>query len=797
MVQSPGVVLQFNDQVARSSAYAGPIQIYDAATEEAGITQYREWSELGRLVGSEIRKLGIVCHADDNIPYLLTSDFVIRTRGGIRWDDVPEVRGVGDIRHLATNPFTPTEHLVRTSLPPHDVIPVIQTFRRLAEVTDAYPNLVILSEADGFPVDDPVLKDQWHHHNAADAGVGTLEAWDKFGRGVPSTIVATIDSAPDPSHSDLVNRLWSNPSNVNEHGYRFSGCDCASDDPCEETIDGAPCGDIDYGVATDHALAVSLLAVSEYDNGIGGAGACPDCSIMLIQRGVTTFATRLAYQYVKKHNVAVACNSYTIPGGKLAQVVFMFDAVFDAATNGRDGHGAVVLFSMGNFGLEACAPLGDPVQPPPIYPNAAGHDFIMGIGASTQTNQRADYSNWGACLDVLAPGTDIVYSESGLGDPLKKSGTSMAVPIVGGIAGLVIGLAPDLSSVEVQRLLQDTADRIEPSAAKYDLETGYSQTQTHGHGRVNAYESSQVVATAAVGGRGGVDLFIRDNELDWGNTEQPSNRRFDPLEPFIPHWESPDIKIDSPTDGWQPIPKDSAEFAALEDEDPVADQENRVYVRVRNRGPKAATQVTVNLYWAFAGALLPQLPGAFWPQFPTGTPNTSPWKHVGTGSLPSVPYCGASIAGQPDDPAAIVQFTLLAPPIDVTQPNPSHYCMLAMVDSPDDPIHAGSKASIIPDFITPRDNNVAQRNLALSSSLSISVVLNPFSSTITSKFRIDPSGLAQRVVGLPLHEELEFAPFERRKVQIHLARPRDSRPIRFIQETRIRGVRVWGGITLR
>ena len=55
-----------------------------------------------------------------------------------------------------------------------------------------------------------------------------------------------------------------------------------------------------------------------------------------------------------------------------------------------------------------------------------------------------------------------------------------------------------------------------------------------------------MVAAAAPNGHAGVDLFLRDNRLDWGNTEQPSNTLFGTTSGTIGHWESMDIKVDAP-----------------------------------------------------------------------------------------------------------------------------------------------------------------------------------------------------------------------------------------------------------
>jgi subtilisin family serine protease len=131
-------------------------------------------------------------------------------------------------------------------------------------------------------------------------------------------------------------------------------------------------------------------------------------------------------------------------------------------------------------------------------------------------------------------------------------GTSFATPVAAGIAGLVLSLDTTPTRLQVQRLIQDSADKTEDSLAAYDTELGFSNAgaaatpATHGFGRVNAFEAVRIAAPTANNGLGGVDIFVRDNRLDWGNTEQPSNVVFEPVRGFLGHWQSVDIKIDAP-----------------------------------------------------------------------------------------------------------------------------------------------------------------------------------------------------------------------------------------------------------
>ncbi len=78
------------------------------------------------------------------------------------------------------------------------------------------------------------------------------------------------------------------------------------------------------------------------------------------------------------------------------------------------------------------------------------------VGASTQTDTRAEFSNWGSCVDLFAPGDRILSDFLG-GGTATASGTSMAAPHVAGAAALYLAGHPLASVEEVTTALACTA----------------------------------------------------------------------------------------------------------------------------------------------------------------------------------------------------------------------------------------------------------------------------------------------------------------------------------------------------
>ncbi|MDZ4078069.1 MULTISPECIES: S8 family peptidase [Hydrocarboniphaga] len=94
----------------------------------------------------------------------------------------------------------------------------------------------------------------------------------------------------------------------------------------------------------------------------------------------------------------------------------------DQAVQAMIGSGVVAVVAAGNDNADACN------SSPARLPAA------ITVGATTSTDARASYSNYGGCLDVFAPGSNVV-SASYQNDTGTStlSGTSMASPLVAGI----------------------------------------------------------------------------------------------------------------------------------------------------------------------------------------------------------------------------------------------------------------------------------------------------------------------------------------------------------------------------
>lgn len=91
------------------------------------------------------------------------------------------------------------------------------------------------------------------------------------------------------------------------------------------------------------------------------------------------------------------------------------------------------------------------------------------VGATDRNDRRADFSNWGRCVDLFAPGHEIEAAWYQSDSQTRTiSGTSMAAPHVAGAAALVLGGSADGAPAAVMHHLEEAAT----SGALSDLRRG-------------------------------------------------------------------------------------------------------------------------------------------------------------------------------------------------------------------------------------------------------------------------------------------------------------------------------------
>lgn len=331
--------------------------------------------------------------------------------------------------------------------------------------------------------DDPSYDVQWHLQS--DAGVDGPNAWE-MQTGSIDVVVAVIDTGVDTDHADLADNIWTNPNEVadngrddDENGYvdDVSGYDFVDSDndanPAPNGVDDDDYQGADTGVT--HGTHVAGIIAAVGDNGVGISGVAWHTSVLPVRvlddEGAGTDAD-IAEGIIYAADLGVDIINMSLGG-------YGSTSVLEDAISYAQAQGVLVISAAGNDGVN--------IDNNPFYP--ACYDNVIGVAATDDTESATWFSNYGSgCTDVAAPG-DTIYSTLYTDDPTNDftddygymSGTSMATPVVSGVASLVKANGPDLTATEV-------ADVVVLNAEDTGLDADY------GRGRVDAYLALQGVS---------------------------------------------------------------------------------------------------------------------------------------------------------------------------------------------------------------------------------------------------------------------------------------------------------------
>jgi subtilisin family serine protease len=288
--------------------------------------------------------------------------------------------------------------------------------------------------------------------------VNAGQAWD-VATGNSNVTVAIVDDAVEITHDDLSGVTWTNSGEIPNNGI---------DDDNNGYID-----DVNgYDVANDDNNANPDNPISSFDHGTHVAGIA--CAATDNNTGIASIGNNVSMIPVK------ATTSGTAITHGYEGVIYAVSVGSDVINMSWGGNGASttaqnIITYANNQGSVLVAAAGNDNVSSVFYP--AGYAEVIAVASTTFGDSKSSFSNYGSWIDISAPGSAI-YSTIPGNNYGTKQGTSMASPLVSGLAGLMLSLNPSLLPADVKTCLLSSADNIDGSNPGYigDL----------GAGRINA-----------------------------------------------------------------------------------------------------------------------------------------------------------------------------------------------------------------------------------------------------------------------------------------------------------------------
>ncbi len=354
-----------------------------------------------------------------------------------------------------------------------------QVFRENKNLFDVEPDILIQINMKNY--EDPYLPNEWHIFEEGSSVFSGWKLLESYGINPGSGVkVAVIDDGFDLSHEDL-------------NGAFIKGFDFVDNDNFPDAYS-----------YNNHGTAVTGIIASQI-NEKGCVGVSPYSRIIPVKISsdiIMSSDIADVFNFALDSGADVISNSWGPADGSGA--VYMPQAlqniISDAAINGRDGKGVIIVFAAGN-GNES-------ISDENSYDGFAANENVISVGAVSREGRRAYYSDYGKDLDFMAPSCDLksddfyadwlttsydngiwttdLSGSSGYTDTEYTAsfcGTSASAPILSGVIALMLSANKDLTLSEIYKLLKETSDKVDSLNASYD-EDGHSIY--YGYGRINA-----------------------------------------------------------------------------------------------------------------------------------------------------------------------------------------------------------------------------------------------------------------------------------------------------------------------
>ncbi len=276
-------------------------------------------------------------------------------------------------------------------------------------------------------------------------------------------IIAVLDSGVDYGHPALASRIWKN-QDLNTSGCTNDtyGCNTTKVErgklgngdvhPFDTSGPGESCFNKDSNCSHGTHVAGIIAADNAWvdpETGRPASGVCPVCRLMVLK-----IVSRVGNESGILDSAIIAAFKYVTLRRSGSPPVRLVNASFGKFVRSRSV-GLLVRLLREKFGTLVVAAAGNEDTLTMEYPGA--FKDAIAVAAVDSNLLKVAFSNFGRWVDISAPGNGIVSTVPGASLD-TKSGTSMAAPMVAGVAGLMLTRYPDIGYGELRRWLLESAD---------------------------------------------------------------------------------------------------------------------------------------------------------------------------------------------------------------------------------------------------------------------------------------------------------------------------------------------------
>jgi len=366
---------------------------------------------------------------------------------------------------------------------------------------------------------NPPYNDQYLYKQHYLYSIKAFDGWNMKDSG-NNVIVAIIDDGIYVNHPDLRQNIWTNNREIignnkddDNNGYvdDYYGWDFVSNTREMTT----------YG---DHGTMVAGIIGAIKNNNIGIIGIASGVKLMPViacnSKGCNTDAVTKAIKYAVDNGANIINLSLGTTG-----VTTYTDAYNDAIKYAYNKN-VLIVASAGNGDTQG--QIGQNLIQIPVSPvcNDNDNNMVLGVSGVDSEGVYLNWANYGKCVDVVAPASDIFSTsipDSSDSFYSTKSGTSFSAPIVSGLAALIKSKYPTIKNFEIINLIKENAE----NKKEYNNSLGNGLININKTLKATFTPSSNIITnniTSIVSTT--TDTKIKNN-LSQSTTTQTSNNRIE------------------------------------------------------------------------------------------------------------------------------------------------------------------------------------------------------------------------------------------------------------------------------